>query len=362
LNTGNQNSSLKRWGLEERSPEEGLLLLQQGRQLARVLTVNRTNLVIRTADREVVAELTGKMLFTSETPESRPTVGDWISVQLFDEGEFAIVHEVLPRRSVLRRKVAGQEVAYQPIAANVDTAFVLQACVNDFNLNRLDRYLVVIQDGGVEPVLLLSKIDLVETRVFDSLIDQVRQRHPDLEIIGFSSVTEDGIKVVRSRMLPEKTYCLMGSSGVGKTTLLNRLSEAELHATASVRELDGKGRHTTTRRYLSLLESGALIIDTPGIRELGTISAETGIKETFSDIVEIAQSCKFTDCTHLVETGCAIRAAVDEGLLDEARLSNFQKLGRESAHHGRSLAERRDHDRDLSKLHKSIQRGNIKRR
>ena len=238
---------------------------------------------------------------------------------------------------------------------------MLQACVNDCNLNRLDRYLIVIQDGGVEPVLLLSKIDLVETPVFVLLVDQVRQRHPGLEIIGFSSITEDGIEVVRSRMLPEKTYCLMGSSGVGKTTLLNRLSEGELHATASVREMDGKGRHTTTRRYLSLLESGALIIDTPGIRELGTISSETGIEATFSDIIELARSCKFTDCTHLVETGCEIRAAVDEGQLDEARLSNYQKMGRESARHGQSLAERRKNDRNLSKLYKSIQRGNIKR-
>ncbi len=354
--------SLKRWGLEERSSEEELLLLQQGRELARVLTVNRTNLVIRTANREVIAELTGRLSYTAETPESRPTVGDWISVQLFDEGEFAIVHEVLPRRSVLRRKVAGREVAYQPIAANVDTAFVLQACVNDINLNRLDRYLIVIQDGRVEPVLLLSKSDLVAPQVFDSLVDQVQKRHPGLEIIGFSSITGDGVEVVRSRMLPEKTYCLMGSSGVGKTTLLNRLSEAELHATAAVREMDGKGRHTTTRRYLSMLEGGALIIDTPGIRELGTINVEAGIEETFSDIIELALSCRFSDCTHLVEEGCAIRAAVDEGELDESRLINFQKMGRESARHGRSLAERRDYDRNLSKLYKSIQRGNIKRR
>jgi ribosome biogenesis GTPase len=260
---------------------------------------------------------------------------------------------VLPRKSFLRRKVPGKDVDFQMIAANIDVAFVIQACHFDFNVRRLERYLVMVREGQVEPVLLLTKTDLVDAGELDALIGEIRAAGIESEIVTLSSVTGAGLDRVRELLIPGKTYCLLGSSGVGKTTLINRLSGDSGLQTGDVSHT-GEGRHTTTRRQLVVLEGGALLIDMPGMRELGMLGVSEGLDDTFADVGELARNCRFTDCGHSAEPGCAVRAAIERHDLSEQRLRDYLKLKKESAFHDLSYVERRKKDRDFGRMVRSM--------
>jgi len=328
--------------------------LREGWKAARVIAVHRNMLVIHDGEREIKAELTGRLQFIAQLPKDLPTVGDWVSAQIMDQGEFAVIDVVLPRHSVVARKAAGDRVEEQLIAANVDVAFIVQACDADFNLRRLERYLVAVRSGNVRPILLLSKSDLVTKDEQQALIEQVHSIEPFLPMVLFSNDVQEGWNAVDSLLEPGKTHCLLGSSGVGKSTLVNRLIGSDLLKTSSIRESDGKGRHTTTSRHLIVLESGAILIDTPGMREFGTIGVESGVSETFSDIEEMGTHCRFTDCSHTVEKGCALISAVESGTLDASRLTSYVKLQRESARNEMSLADRRKKDKNQGKFYKQV--------
>jgi len=328
--------------------------LRPGWEVCRVMTVNRTNWIISDGKSDIRAELTGRLNFSAESPLDRPAVGDWVIAQFFDDRTFAVIDEVLPRRSELKRKAAGATVEYQLFATNVDRLLIMQSCDRDFNLRRLERYLVMARDGNVEPVLLLSKADQVSEGELSELILSVAKLDPDLPVVAFSSLEARNLDAVRALLQPQKTCCLMGSSGVGKTTLLNILVGQNQFETGEVRASDHRGRHTTTSRHLIVLDGGALLIDTPGIRELGTIGAEAGIGDTFADIIELADFCRFSDCNHEQESGCAVMDAISAGNLDEARLISYKKLQRETLRHEMSLAERRKKDKATGKLYKSI--------
>ncbi len=322
---------------------------------ARVCAVDRGSCRVRHASDEIPAELSGKLSFHTERAADLPCVGDWVAVQLYDHGRAAIIHQVLPRRTFLRRRAAGEGAAEQMIAANVDTAFIIQACHFDFNPNRLERYLVMAADGGVEPVVLLTKTDLAGPEELQRKRALVAAA-TTARVMEVSSVTGAGYEELRAAMEPGKTCCLLGSSGVGKTTIVNRLLGRDAFDTRTVSD-SGEGVHTTTRRQLILLDSGAMLIDTPGMRELGVLGHGDTVDAGFGELGELAASCRFADCTHRHEPGCAVRAALESGELPAERLANYMKLKKESEHAAMSALDKRRKDKAFGRLVKSVLKG-----
>jgi ribosome biogenesis GTPase len=331
------------------------------REAARIVAVHKNRYLIATADGDMAAEVTGRLLYGVDSPLDLPTVGDWVAVQILDDRSFAVIHSVLPRFSLIKRKTPGKTIDLQLVAANIDTVFIVQAADADFNLRRLERYLVIALESNIEPVLLLSKIDQIDDAALQDRLASVAKIEPTLSVVALSNLTGQGLDQLQERLMPGRTYCLLGSSGVGKTTLLNRLLGEDLYATGEVREKDQRGRHVTTARQLSRLAGGALIIDTPGMREVGAIGQSTGIESAFSDIEELAIGCRFADCSHVHETGCAVREAVENGELDAKRYENYLKLRRESAYHERSYLEKRQKDKAFGKMAKEILKSHHKR-
>ncbi len=316
--------------------------------------------MVRNEDGEVQAELTGRLMFAAESVTELPWVGDWVLVQYHNDNALAIIHEVLPRRTFLRRKAPGKTVDYQMIAANIDAGLIIQACDFDFNLRRLERYLVMVNEGGIEPILLLSKTDLISAEALQQRTLEIRQVYTG-QVIAFSNTTGAGRDAVERFLEKGKTYCLLGSSGVGKTTLLNYLIGTEEFETNAVREKDARGRHTMARRQLIVLGNGALLIDTPGLRELGMLGVDAGIDASFSDIRELAKHCLFNDCTHTSEPDCAIRLAKERGDLDEDRYQSYLKLTKESDFHQMTYVERHRKDREFGRMVKSVMKHKTKK-
>ena len=284
---------------------------------------------------ELRADLAGRLSHGAAAGDL-PAVGDWVAVAPRPEESAATIQAVLPRRTKFSRKVAWAAAEEQVLAANIDTVFLVSSLNEDFNLRRLERYLTLAWESGAKPVVVLTKTDLC---------DDVAGRVLAVEAIAFgvpvhaiSSITGDGLDLVRSHLAPGRTIALLGSSGVGKSTLVNTLAGEELLAVREIRESDGEGRHTTTHRQLVLLPEGGLVLDTPGMRELQLWESSEGLGETFSDIEELATACRFNDCAHHTEPGCAIRAALEDGTLELGRWTSYQKLQRELEH----LERRRD--------------------
>jgi len=329
-------------------------------QIVRVISVNKNSFVVSNGVKDIYAELTGKFLFNSESSLDLPAVGDWVYAQLFDDDELAIIHDILPRKSLLKRKASGKKIEFQLIAVNIDTAIIMQSLDINFNLRRLERYLVMINEGKITPAIFLSKSDLISGDEIEEKKNQIRKILPDVTIASFSNNNANDIENVKTFFSPFKTYCLLGSSGVGKTTLLNNLIHQELYKTQPIREKDGRGKHTTTRRELIVLENGAIIIDNPGMRELGVISNESGLGDTFNEIDELSEHCKYKDCTHTVEAGCAVLEAVERGEITEQRYNNFIKIYKESLYNEMSYVEKRQKDKKFGKFFHSTMK-NVKK-
>ncbi|MFC2161933.1 ribosome small subunit-dependent GTPase A, partial [Acidobacteriota bacterium] len=316
--------------------------------------VNRDSYMVRGVINEVPAELSGKLLFKVESSLDLPAVGDWVFVQYYDDETHAIIHDLFPRKSLLKRKVAGKKIEFQLIACNIDVGFIIQSCDFDFNMRRLERYLVMTHEAGIQPIILLSKTDLISFDELEQKLYDIKNHFSPVPAIAFSNADGYGLNDIRKNLESKKTYCLLGSSGVGKTTLLNFLVGENRFKTKTIRKSDGKGRHTTSRRQLILLEGGSLILDTPGMRELGNIAAESGIKTSFPDIISLAEQCRFRDCTHANEDGCAVLKAVENSTLDSKRYQGFLKLRRESEHNERSYLEKRRKDKKFGNMIKQV--------
>jgi len=282
-------------------------------------------------------------------------VGDWLVLSA--ENHRAI--QRLERQTLLFRKASGEEVKPQIIAANLDTIFVVSSCNEDFNLSRIERYLALALQAGATPVVVLTKADLCEDPA--TLRQQAGQLHTGLlvELLDARQTAQTG--VLRTWCGPGQTVALLGSSGVGKSTLANALGAGTL-ATGEIREKDGRGRHTTTSRSLHLLPSGGVLVDNPGIRELQLPACEDGLTDLFEDIVRIAADCRFSNCSHEGDAGCAVVAAIESGKLDKRRYTSFRKLNAEQAHNSRSLAERHERDRKTGRLYKTIINNKRRRR
>jgi len=315
---------LDKWFLEEVAPVN-----IEKFEIARVVAVHKDSYTISNGEVDVLAELVGKIIFSASSPIDYPAVGDWVLANFYDENSFGIIHEVLPRKSLLKRKTPGKKVDFQLIAANIDVAFIVQSLNENFNLRRLERYLVMVNESNIQPIVLLSKSDLLSPEEIENIVQEIQNIMPRIQVIPFSNENESGLGRLKGIMQPSLTYCLLGSSGVGKTTLLNNLIGEARYKTKIVSKKESKGRHATTHRQLIKLDFGALVVDTPGMRELGNFSVSTGLEETFSEIIKLAEDCQFNDCTHVEEKGCAVLDAVESGLVSADRYQNYIKMNKE---------------------------------
>jgi ribosome biogenesis GTPase / thiamine phosphate phosphatase len=340
------------WFAKQVDPEEGLTV-------ARVTAVHKGESEVCDGEETRSARMTGRMRHQARTKVDYPTVGDWVLVKHFeDEEQDGRIERILERQSALLRKTAGRRTIEQLIAANIDVAFIMQTLGKGFNLRRIERYLVMVNDSGIKPVVLLSKSDLVPAEETTEKVAEVAALMPGVEIYPFSNETEEGLEAVEALFEPQHTYCLIGTSGVGKTTLLNKLlGEEDFLFTLPVREKDGKGVHSTTWRELITLDNGALVIDTPGMRELGNLNTGDGITETFDDIATLAAGCQFTDCSHVNTKGCAVMTAVEAGEVVESRYQNFVRLEAEKRQQTRDAREKKVSDQAANRFHRSMTPG-----
>ncbi|MBN1842366.1 MAG: ribosome small subunit-dependent GTPase A [Deltaproteobacteria bacterium] len=321
---------------------------------ARISAVDRGSYLIKDESREVPAELSGRLTYQIDSSVDLPCVGDWVTANYYNNDTAAIIHRVFPRKTFLRRKTAGETVDFQMIAANIDTAFIVQSCHFDFNPHRLDRYLVMAADGHVDPIVILTKTDLITQDELDqklAIISSVNKSR----VIALSNITGIGFDELQKKLSSGKTYCLLGSSGVGKTTLINRLMGQEAFETKTVSST-GEGTHTTSRRQLIVLSQGAMLIDTPGMRELGIVGAGDGINMGFEEFVALSANCRYVNCSHEHEPGCAVRAAVENGELSEDRYASYIKLKKESEHYERSYLDKRKKDKAFGRFIKSAKK------
>ena len=324
----------------------------EGLKLGRVALEHKHSYRVWLDDGEYLCTLAGKLTFEAVGREDLPAVGDWVAVKASPGEMRGIIKGILPRKSKFSRKAAGQVTEEQIVAANVDTVFIVNSLNDDLNLRRIERYLLLAWESGSNPVIILSKADLVTD--LQAKLNEVSSVALGVPVIAVSVLEGTGTEELQAYLEPGKTIALIGSSGVGKSSLVNYFTGFEKQHVQEIRESDDKGKHTTTHREMVLLPGGAILIDTPGMREIQLWTSEEGITESFADIEEYADACKFRDCSHKNEPGCAVVSAIQEGLLEESRLASYKKLQKELAYIDRKLdkkaqADEKRHWKNISK-------------
>ena len=320
---------------------------------ARVTLEHQHIYTVQTAEGESLATVAGGLRHRAAGRNEFPAVGDWVALTPPGQGRRGIIQVILPRRSKFSRKVAGRETTEQVVAANIDTVFLMMGLDNDYNLRRIERYLITARDGGASPVVVLNKADICDD--VDARVREVQSVAQPAPVLAVSTKQGGLIGILDAYLIPGRTIALLGSSGVGKSTLVNRLVGHQMQQTREVRANDDRGRHTTTRRELIMVTNGALLIDTPGLRELQLWDSAGGMDATFDDIEGLGAGCRFRDCHHDAEPGCAVKLAVDAGQLDSSRLESYRQLRRERAfllgqQDERAAQERKRQSRTISKI------------
>jgi ribosome biogenesis GTPase len=331
----------------------------QGREPGRVVAENRGLYLVATAAGEIRAAISGRFRFDAAgNPATFPAVGDWVALDVREDG--GTIQAVLPRRTAFSRLAAGQETYTQVLGANVDLVFIVTSLNRDFNVRRLERFLAAVWESGARPIVVLSKADLAED--LEGCRLEAEASAPGVPILIVSAIDGTGLDEVRAQLAFGRTVAVVGSSGVGKSTLINALAGQDLQAVSEVRLDDARGRHTTSRRHLVQLDGAGMILDTPGMREFALLD-DAGLATSFADVEAAAATCRFSDCAHRSEPGCAVRAAIASGALPSDRFAAFEKLGREAA-----AAERRvdafariEERRRWKMIHKSV-RAHMKQR
>lgn len=329
-------------------------------EVGRVISEHKERYIVKTEKGEFEAEITGNLWFSSKSREDFPAVGDWVAISIHDSN-FSIIHSILPRFSVIARQDIGKFGEVQIIATNVDYALLVQAADRDFNINRLERYLTICNSSKISPFIVLTKIDLIDEQRILEILEKIKARIINVPIVAISNESQDGYDELKAIIEKGKTYCMLGSSGVGKSTLLNNLSGKSLMRTDTISQNTNKGKHVTSHRALTLLENGGILIDNPGMREVGIADSSSGLEITFDKIIRLSQNCKFKDCTHTNEVGCSVIEAVAKGEIDQASYENYLKLGREKAHFESSVFEKRKKEKAFGKMVKNYKK-DIKRR
>lgn len=329
-------------------------------QCARVAVENKTNYILLTEHGEALGEVSGKFLFEAEKQSELPKVGDWAVITLFNNNEQAVIHQILPRRTKISRKSADRKIDEQVIASNIEMVFIVQALDDNFNINRLERYLAVVYQGGAKPVAVLNKTDLCND--VEEKINLVKERTGIEDLVPISALNLEGLDRIKNLIMPGSTIAFIGSSGVGKSTLINALLGYDRFTTNEVREQDSRGKHTTTRREMVILPSGGILIDTPGMRELGLWNADEGLSQTFSEFSEFAEHCKYADCTHVHEAGCAVLDALSRGEISKQRYENYIKLLKEMKYleSKQNISAQIEEKRKWKSIHKELKNFNKK--
>lgn len=317
--------------------------------IGRVMQEHRERYVVYDGEHEYDAEITGNMRYSAASREDFPAVGDWVAMMVYEGGQ-AFINRILPRKSLLARRAVGRPGEKQVIAANIDVALIVQAINNNFSINRLERYLAICHSAGIEPVLVLSKIDLAEEHEITAALEELEMRGRKMNCILLSNTTRDGIDRILGFMERGRTYCVIGSSGVGKSTLINNLLQREVLKTGEISRSTDKGRHVTEHRELFVLGNGGIVIDTPGMKELGVTDDGDGITATFEDIHVLAQRCRFPDCRHMGEAGCAVTEAVANGTVSRESYENYRKIQKEQERFQTTIAEKRRREKQFGKL------------
>jgi ribosome biogenesis GTPase len=322
--------SLETYGWSEFFARGFAPFVSEGYSAGRVAVQHKTQYELYTEYGELSAETTGRMQYDARSKKELPVVGDWVVIRAREREGKATIHGILPRKSKFSRKVAGTRTEEQIVAANIDTVFLVSGLDGNFNLRRLERYLVVAWESGADPVVVLNKADLCDE--IERKVEEVESVALGVPIVVVSAINDRGLDQVLAHIKPGATGALLGSSGVGKSTIINHLLGRELLKTQEVRATDYRGRQTTTRRELIVLPSGGLLMDTPGMRELQLWGGDEGILDAFQDIAELARQCPFRDCQHGPEPDCAVQQALENGTLDARRFASYQKLQKEIAY------------------------------
>ena len=328
-------------------------------EIGRVIAEHKELYIVQTNQGELEAEITGNLRFSANKREDFPAVGDWVALTIYDE--LAIIHRILPRYSIIKRQAIAEFGEVQILASNVDYALILQAVDRDFNINRLERYLSICDSSKIIPIIIITKIDLITEEEISEIKEKIQVRINNATVIPISNKTQKGYQVLNKVIEKGKTYCLLGSSGVGKSSLVNNLSAKDLMRTDSISESTNRGKHVTTHRELILLKNGAILIDNPGIKEVGITDKTAGFENTFNEIYSLAKDCKFKNCTHTTELGCSVLLAIKNGELDKTHYNNYLKIQKEKDYFESTVTEKRQQEKSFAKMQKDYKKKNIKR-
>ncbi len=348
-----KNINLEDLGFKEKLQKHKVANQLDSFLIGRVILQHRERYIVLTERGEMESELLGNLRYTAQSNLDFPAVGDWVALMEYDINK-GLIRAVYPRESLLVRKAVGKKGEKQIIASNLDFGLIVQSLNRDFSINRLERYLTICNSSSIKPMIILSKVDLVDDKEKSRIISLVKERVKNTPLIIVSNYTGEGLSDVKAILEKGKTYCLLGSSGVGKSTLINSITGKALMRTDKISDSIDRGKHITTHRELIVLKTGGILIDNPGIREVGIMDNGVGLEKTFEKIIDLSKRCKFNDCNHINTKGCAVLKAIDSGKLDKNVYENYMKLEREQEHHTSTTFEKRQKDKAFGKMVKNV--------